>query len=234
MFHLFRSFPWVLQPSKEQRLASSIGVIGGTGPEGKGLAARFARAGLEVVIGSRSPERGEDAALDVRDTAGGKVRGGTNAEAAAADVIVVTLPYSGQAETLEALRDKIGDKVVVSTVVPMQFAAGKVTMLQVEDGSAAEEIQRILPQARVVGAFQNLAARKLFDIDHELDGDVIVCSDDKDALRQVIWLAEQIPGLRGVNGGPLAASRYVEGITTLLVHINRNYKTESHVKIVGV
>jgi hypothetical protein len=215
-------------------LASSIGVIGGTGPEGKGLAARFARAGLEVIIGSRSAERGAEAAADVREIAGGSVRGGTNADAAAADVIVVTLPYSGQAETLEALRDAIGDKILVSTVVPMQFAAGKVTMVQLEDGSAAEETQRILPRARVVGAFQNLAARKLFAVDQALEGDVIVCSDDKDALRQVIWLAEQIPGLRGVNGGPLASSRYVEGITTLLVHINRNYKAETGVRIVGV
>jgi 8-hydroxy-5-deazaflavin:NADPH oxidoreductase len=215
-------------------LANSIGIIGGTGPEGKGLAARFARAGLEVIIGSRSAERGEEAAKDVRERAGGKVTGATNADAAGAEIVMVTLPYSGQAETLVALREEIGDKIVISTVVPMQFAAGKVTMLQIEDGSAAEETQRILPQARVVGAFQNLAARKLFDLEHELDGDVIVCSDNKEALRQVIWLAEQIPGLRGVNGGPLASSRYVEGITTLLVHINRNYKTESHVKIVGV
>ena len=215
-------------------MASSIGMIGGTGPEGKGLAARFARAGLEVIIGSRSAERGEEAANDVREAAGGNVRGGTNADAADADIVVITLPYSGQAETLEALRDQIGDKIVVSTVVPMQFAPGKVTMLTLEDGSAAQETQRILPEAKVVGAFQNLAARKLFDVDHKLDGDVIVCSDDKEALRQVIWLAEQIPGLRGVNGGPLASSHYVEGITTLLVHINRNYKTESHVKIVGV
>jgi NADPH-dependent F420 reductase len=220
---------------KEHHVANSIGVIGGTGPEGKGLAARFARAGLEVIIGSRSTERGEEAATEVGGIAGGNLRGGTNADAvAAADIVVVTLPYGGQAETLEALRDAIGDKIVVSTVVPMQFAAGKVTMLDLEDGSAAEETQRILPDARVVGAFQNLAARKLFDVEHELDGDVIVCSDDKEALRQVIWLAEQIPGLRGINGGPLASSRYVEGITTLLVHINRNYKTETAVKIVGV
>jgi NADPH-dependent F420 reductase len=215
-------------------LARSIGMIGGTGPEGKGLAARFARAGIDVVIGSRSAERGEEAADEVRAQAGGSVRGATNADAALADIVVVTLPYSGQAETLAGLRDVIGSRIVVSTVVPMQFAAGKVTMLDLEDGSAAQEAQRILPQARVVGAFQNLAARSLFDVDHELDGDVIVCSDDKEALREVIWLAEQIPGLRGVNGGPLACSRYVEGITTLLVHINRNYKTESHVKIVGV
>jgi NADPH-dependent F420 reductase len=209
-------------------------MIGGTGPEGKGLAARFARAGLEVVIGSRSAERGEAAAVEVRQQAGGSVRGADNAAAAQTEIVLVTLPYAGQAETLSSLRDAIGNRIVVSTVVPMQFAAGKVTMLDLPDGSAAEEAQRLLPEARVVGAFQNLAARKLFDVDRELDGDVVVCSDDKEALREVIWLAEQVPGLRGVNGGPLSCSRYVEGITALLVHINRNYKTESHVKIVGV
>jgi NADPH-dependent F420 reductase len=209
-------------------------MIGGTGPEGKGLAARFARAGMDVIIGSRSAERGEAAAKDVLAVAGGSVHGAANEAAAAAEIVVVTLPYGGQAETLAALRERIGGRIVVSTVVPMQFAAGKVTMLELEDGSAAQEMQRILPEARVVGAFQNLAAGKLFDVDHELDGDVIVCSDDREALREVIWLAEQIPGLRGVNGGPLASSRYVEGITTLLVQINRNYKTEAHVKIVGV
>jgi hypothetical protein len=216
-------------------LAKTIGIIGGTGPEGKGLAARFARAGMEVLIGSRSAERGEEAAADVRERAGGNVRGATNADAAkAAEIVVVTLPYSGQADTLPALKDDIGSRIVVSTVVPMQFSPGKVEMLTLDDGSAAQEAQRLLPDARVVGAYQNLAARKLFDVEHELDGDVIVCSDDKEALREIIWLTEQIPGLRGVNGGPLAASHYVEGITTLLVHINRNYKTETSVKIVGV
>lgn len=216
-------------------MARVIGIIGGTGPEGKGLAARFARAGMDVLIGSRSAERGEEAAQDVRERAGGSVRGATNAGAASeAEIIVVTLPYAGQADTLMALKDEIGSKIVVSTVVPMQFSPGKVEMLILEDGSAAQEMQRLLPDARIVGAYQNLAARKLFDVDHDLEGDVIVSSDDKEALREVIWLTEQIPGLRGVNGGPLATSHFVEGITTLLVHINRNYKTETSVKIVGV
>lgn len=216
-------------------MAKTIGIIGGTGPEGKGLAARFARAGMEVLIGSRSAERGEEAARDVRERSGGAVKGATNAGAAhAADVVVVTVPYSGQADTLTALRDDIGNRIVVSTVVPMQFAGGKVEMLVLEDGSAAQEAQRLLPEARVVGAYQNLAASKLFDLDHSLEGDVVVSSDDKEALREVIWLTEQIPGLRGVNGGPLATSRYVEGLTALLVHINRNYKAETSIKVVGL
>jgi len=215
-------------------MARTIGFIGGTGPEGKGLAARFARAGLEVVIGSRSRERGEEAAREVRERAGGSVRGGTNAEAAAADIVVVTVPYSGQAEVLAALRGETAGKIVVSTVVPMRFERGRVELAAPAAGSAAEEAQGLLPDARVVGAFQNLAARKLFDVDRALDGDVIVCADDKDALRQVIDLTGLIAGLRGVDGGPLACSRYVEAITALLVHINRNYKTESHIRIVGI
>ena len=216
-------------------MARKIGIIGGTGPEGKGLAARFARAGLEVLIGSRSAERGEEAAGEVRERAGGSVRGATNADAAReAEIVVVTLPYAGQAETLAALKDEIGNKIVVSTVVPMQFSPGKVEMLRLEDGSAAQEMQRILPDARVVGAFQNLASRKLFDVEHEMEGDVLVSSDDAEARQEVISLAEQIPGLRGVNAGPLATSHFVEGITTLLVHVNRNYKRETSVMIVGV
>ena len=215
-------------------MATSIGIIGGTGPEGKGLAARFARAGFEVLIGSRSAERGEEAATEIRERAGGNVRGAANADAAAADVIVVTVPYSGQADTLSAIKDQLAGKIVISTVVPMAFESGKVSMIPVEAGSAAEEMQALLPGSKVVGAYQNLAARKLFDVDQALDADVIVTSNDREALREVVQLTEQIEGLRGVNGGPLSCSHYVEAITTLLVHINRNYKTETTVKISGI
>jgi hypothetical protein len=107
-------------------------------------------------------------------------------------------------------------------------------MVPVEAGSAAQEMKRLLPDARVVGAFQNLSAHKLFDIEQALEGDVIVTSDDREARAAVMELAGAIPGLRGVNGGGLAASRYVEGITALIVGINRAYKTEAAVKIVGV
>jgi 8-hydroxy-5-deazaflavin:NADPH oxidoreductase len=215
-------------------VADSIGFIGGTGPEGRGLAARFAIAGLEVVIGSRSVERGEDAAKAVLALGGGSVHGGSNHDAARAEIVVVTLPYAGQAETLDALRDQIGGRIVISTVVPMRFQGRKVEMLAPAAGSAAQEAQELLPDARVVAAFQNMAAHKLLDVDNPLEGDVIVCSDDTEALQKVISLARRLPNLRGIDGGPLACSRYVEGITTLLVYINRNYKTETHVRILGI
>lgn len=216
-------------------MASTIGFIGGTGPEGKGLAARFARAGLTVIIGSRSVERGEEVAREIAAVSGGTVRGATNADAASeSDIVIVTLPYSGQADTLVGLREAIGDSIVVSTVVPMQFGGGRASMLDLEDGSAAEEAQRLLPDARVVGAFQNLSAHKLFDLEQKVEGDVIVTGNDRDARNEVMELAGKIEGIRGVNGGALANSHYVEGITALIVSINRAYKTEAHVRFVGV
>jgi NADPH-dependent F420 reductase len=216
-------------------LVETLAFIGGTGPEGKGLAARFARAGLSVIIGSRSAERGEEAAKEIRAAAGGSVSGATNADAVlVADTILITLPYSGLNDTLPPLAGAIGDKIVISTVVPLEFSGGRASIMQIDDGSAAEETKRLLPDARVVGAFQNLAAHKLFDVSHALEGDVIVTSDDREALREVMALSERIEGIRGVNGGNLRASRYVEGITAMLVGINRNYKAEAHVKIVGI
>lgn len=216
-------------------MAQTIGFIGGTGPEGKGLAARFAAAGLDVIIGSRSAERGQEAASDVLSISGGSIRGATNEEAArSADIIILTVPYSGLADTLAGLVDAIGNKIVVSAVVPLQFGKGRVTMLDLADGSASEEAQRLLPEARLVGAYHNLAAGHLIEVDHPMEGDVLVCGDDEDAVRQVIWLSEQIRDLRGVNCGPLSSSHYIEGITALLININRKYKTESGIQIVGI
>ncbi|OGO50068.1 MAG: NADPH-dependent F420 reductase [Chloroflexi bacterium RBG_16_68_14] len=213
-----------------------IGFIGGTGPEGKGLAYRFALAGHEVVIGSRSRERAEAAAREVAERVPkATVRGLENAEAARdAEVVVLTVPFAAQAETLPALREAIGGKLVISTAVPLFFDGGRPAMSAVPEGSAAEQAQALLPSARMVGAFQNLGAAKLWEGDVPLEQDIIVCADAAEAKRQVMALAEEIRGVRAVDGGPLASSRYVEGITVLLVGINRKYKTLAGVRIVGV
>ena len=214
----------------------NLSFIGGTGPEGKGLAYRFALAGHELVIGSRSRERGETAAREVAERVpNATVRGADNADAAREGAIVVlTVPFAAQADTLPALREALDGKIVISTAVPLSFEGGKPAMLSVAEGSAAEQAQALLPGARVVGAFQNLGAAKLWEGDASLEQDVIVCADDADAKRDVTALAEQIRGVRVVDGGPLASSRYVEGITALLVNINRRYKTLAGVRIVGV
>src|SRR5690606_39087544 len=118
---------------------------------------RFAWGGLNVIIGSRSAERGEEAAAELRGEGGAQIRGATNEDAAReADIVVLTVPYSGLADTVTALAEAIGSKIVVSAVVPLQFSKGRVSMLQLPDGSASEEAQRLLPEARVVGAFHNL------------------------------------------------------------------------------
>jgi hypothetical protein len=212
-----------------------IGIIGGTGPEGKGLAYRLALAGHEIVIGSRSNERATEAAAEVAEHASNAVRGAENVEAARdAELIVLTVPFSAQAGTLPALREAVEGKIVVSTAVPMSFEGGKPSMLDVPEGSAAEQAQALLPAAKVVGAFQNLGAGKLWKGDDSLDQDVIVCAGDAGAKRDVMALAEDIRGVRAVDGGPLAASRYVEGITVLLIGINKRYKSTNGVRIAGL
>jgi 8-hydroxy-5-deazaflavin:NADPH oxidoreductase len=215
---------------------AAIGFIGGTGPEGKGLALRFAIAGHEVIIGSRSAERGEEAAHEIAALLpGGEVGGATNAQAAqGSDIVVVTVPYAGQKDTLASLEGDIGERLVVCTVVPLQFSRTRIAMLDVEAGSAAEEAQSLLPRAKVVAAFHNLSASHLLDAGQPVEGDVVVCGDDSEAVAEVISLAGQVERIRGLQGGPLANSRYVEALTALLLNINRIHKAETHVQIVGI
>lgn len=217
-------------------MAESIGLIGGTGPEGKGLAARFALAGHPVIIGSRSTERGAEAAAEITALVPGtSVRGADNATAAReADVIILTVPYSGIGETLAPLAEALAGKIVISAVVPLQFSRARVALLPVPDGSAAEEAQKLLPLSRLAGAFHNLSAQHLLDVSHAIEGDVVVCSGDQEALAAALQLAAEIKGVRGVNGGVLANCRYVEAMTALLININRTYKAETQFKIIGI
>jgi NADPH-dependent F420 reductase len=157
-----------------------------------------------------------------------------NEEAAAnADIIIVTTPYTAQAATLPPLAAACDGKIVVSTVVPMAFEGGRASLLAVPEGSAAQQQQTLLPGARVVGAFQNLSARKLLK-GAPLDADVVVCADDREAKAEIMQLAEAIEGVRGVDGGALANAQFVEAITVLLVAINRAYKTQAGIRIAGI
>jgi len=215
----------------------TIAIIGGTGPEGLGLALRFAKAGEAIIIGSRSAERAQEAVATIRaKLPHAQVRGMTNAEAAAqASMILVTVPFEGQKDTLTPLAAQTAGKIVINAVVPLQFVKGKgMKALLVEEGSAAQQAQALLPQAKVIAAFQNLSAKELAEIDHELPSDVVVCGDDKEAKATVIALAGKIQGVRGVDGGGLDNARYVEDLTALLLNINRIYKTQSTIKLVGL
>ncbi len=215
---------------------TTLAFIGGTGPEGKGLAYRFALAGYEVIVGSRTLERAQTAAREVGERVpAATVRGLLNGDAASESAMVVlTVPYGAQADTLPGLRGGIGGKVVVSTAVPVSFDKGRPSMLSVPEGSASQQAQALLPDARVVAAFQNLGAGKLWDGDVPLEQDIIVCADDAEAKKQVMALSEEIRGARAVDGGPLASAHHVEAITVLLLAINRRYKTVAGIRVVGV
>ena len=217
----------------------TIALIGGTGPEGRGLATRFALAGHRVIIGSRDAERGVAAGTELAAALGrDNIEGaGNDVAAAQADIIVVVVPYAAHRATLEGLREHLAGKIVVDAVVPMVFDRGP-RPVDVPAGSATEEAAEILKDsdARVVGAFHNLSAKVLLDPKARFDADVLVtgADADADAKQTVMALAGEIAGVRGVDAGPLRFSRFVEGITILLVGINGRYKAHTGVQIAGL
>jgi hypothetical protein len=214
-----------------------LAILGGTGPEGKGLALRLAMAGETPIIGSRDAGRGAAAAEELAQSVPGVViKGSDNAGAvASADVVFLAFPYEGQRPVLEDLGATLKGKIVVSVIAPMKFERGKgASAVEVEAGSAAQEAQDMLPDSQVVAAFQNASAEELLDPSATMEGDVVVCSDHPEAKKLVMELAGKIKDLRGVDGGSLANAKYVEQLTPLLVNINRIYKIHAGIKIVGV
>jgi len=216
---------------------AKIAFIGGTGPEGLGLAMRFAKSGNAVFIGSRSEERAEEAVQKLHAAVpAGDIYGGFNHEGAEkADFIFITVPASGHAEILTELAEVIDDKIVVDAVVPMSFEdkEGPVPSPP-EAGSSAEEARTLLPKAKVVSAFHHLDAKALQNVDKPMQGDVIVCSDHKTAKKKVMQLVEEIEYVRAMDGGGLQNSRITEAMTVLLIHINKIYKSHSGVRITGI
>ena len=214
-----------------------LAILGGTGPDGKGLALRLAMAGETPIIGSRDAGRGADAAEELAQSVPGVViKGSDNAGAvASADVVFLAFPYEGQRPVLEDLGAALKGKIVVSVIAPMKFERGKgASAGEVEAGSAAQEAQDMLPDSQVVAAFQNASAEELLDPSVTMEGDVVVCSDHPEAKKLVMELAGKINDLRGVDGGSLTNAKYVEQLTPLLVNINRIYKIHAGIKIVGV
>lgn len=218
--------------------AVTVAVIGGTGPQGRGLAFRLARAGHRVVIGSRSTERAGATARELGPLLpdGAGVSGAGNAAAAAAgDLVVLAVPYQGHGDLVASLGPQLAGKVLVSCVNPLGFDTQGPYGLPVPDGSAAEEAQRIVPAARVVGAFHHVSAANLLRADHDLSGeDVLVCGDDLPAKRLVIALAGAVTGRRGIDAGPLRLARHLEPLTAVLICVNKRYRVRSGIRISGV
>jgi NADPH-dependent F420 reductase len=217
-----------------------IAILGGTGPEGMGLGLRFARAGEEIVIGSRQAERAAAAAESARQRLRAvgchtAVHGSTNEEAVrGADLVVLAFPYAGVAELLPPLAPALDGVVVLDVVNPL-VRQGKVFVLTpVPDGSAAEAIQRLLPKSLVVSGFKNESADSLGDIEREVEGDVVVCSDHAAAREAVAQLVSRIPRYRAVDAGPLVNARFLEGITALFLNLNRRHKAVTSIEILGL
>ncbi len=217
-------------------MAQLLGFIGGTGPEGMGLAARFALTGEPVLIGSRSPDRAAEAVARLRAMLPeAQVDGGRNEEVAArAEVVFLTIPYDGQLELLPKLARATAGKIVVSTVSALKVEKGRVFARPVPAGSAAEEAAELLPEARVVGAFHHVGAPQLLDLSLRLDCDVLVAADDREAKEAVMALGRKIPGIRTLDAGGLYVCRYLEPFTAVLLTLNRRYRTTTTLKIVGI
>jgi 8-hydroxy-5-deazaflavin:NADPH oxidoreductase len=214
----------------------TVAVLGGTGPQGRGLARRLALAGMTVVLGSRAAERAEKAAAELAEATGGSVEGAANADAAAAgDIVLVVVPWDGHAELLTELADVLTGKIVVDCVNPLGFDKQGAYALPVLEGSATQQAAAILTESRVVGAFHNVSAVLLDDPEVEsVDTDVLVLGDDRGATDAVQALADAVPGMRGIYAGRLRNAHQVEALTANLISINRRYKAHAGVRVTDV
>jgi NADPH-dependent F420 reductase len=217
-----------------------VPIIGGTGALGAALAVRLAQEGTRVVIGSRDPVRAEEAARNVRDQVpDAQVEGFENSEAAAEGPIVfLCVPFRAQSENLTNLKGSLSEgQILVDATVPVAAAvSGKATrLLGVPQGSAAQQAQEMVPDGvTVVSALHTVSAHLLGELGHDLDEDVLIAGDSKDAKRRVADIIGRIPGLRPVDCGRLETARLIEGLTPLLISVNIRHKTHAGVKLTGL
>ncbi|MFJ1911940.1 NADPH-dependent F420 reductase [Streptomyces sp. NPDC088147] len=209
-----------------------VGVLGGTGDQGRGLAYRLARAGQKVIIGSRVAERAETAAAEL----GNGVEGLANAECARrSDVVIIAVPWEGHAKTLESLKEELTGKLVVDCVNPLGFDKRGAYALKPEEGSAAEQAAALLPDSRVTAAFHHLSAVLLQDPAVErIETDVMVLGEVRADTDLVQALAARIPGMRGVFAGRLRNAHQVESLVANLVSANRRYKAHAGLRVTDV
>ncbi len=228
--------PVVADVVKPDVAKMTIGILGGTGDQGRGLAYRFTRAGLAVNIGSRDAERAGEVADGLPSSIRGRVVGMDNESCAKeSDVIIVAVPWAGHEDLLISLASALAGKIVVDCVNPLGFDKQGAFGLEVADGSAAQQAARVLPGSTVTAAFHHVSAVLLLDEGIEsIDTDVLVLGDDRSATDTVQVLAEQIAGVRGVYGGRLRNAGQVEAFTANLISMNRRYKAHAGVRITDV
>lgn len=210
----------------------TVGIVGGTGAQGTGLGYRLARAGFNVILGSRDAERARNIAQEFAND----ISGATNQECAEkADLVVIAVPWEGHREMVASLKPHLKGKIVIDCVNPMGFDQGGAYQLPVEEGSACAQAQSILDESFVVSAFNHVSAVVLAD--QGLDSveiDIMVVGDNKEATDLVQHVVDQIPGMRGIYAGKMRNAAQVEAITANLISINRRYKTHAGIKITGI
>ena len=215
-------------------MENSVGIIGGAGPAGRGLAARLATAGYHVVLGSRTVERATEVASAVTHRGHGSIVGGTNEEAANAHVVIVATPWDGAVETVRALRAALAGKTVISMVNALQKQGRELVPLFPPRGSMAAEIAAAIPDSRVAGAYHHLPAADMENLDSGLDADVMVIGDDLDARKETIELTNAMLGLRAVEVGSLALAGAVEAFTGVCISVNIRHRAHTYVKLAGL
>ena len=216
----------------------TIGIIGGTGPHGRGLALRLRESGHHVLLGSRDAARASEVVAELpgpRSATPGSIEGCDNVRAAReGDLVIVTTPWDGFEGLGAAHAADLAGKVVISCANPLRFEGGGPLPVRLEDGSAAQLLQRVCPDARVVSGFQNVSAVKLGRLDDVLEGDVLLCGDDEDAVARSADVVRAVGGLRPLHAGPLRLSAVAEDLTALLISVNRRYRTHASVALTGV
>ncbi|MEV1289300.1 NADPH-dependent F420 reductase [Micromonospora sp. NPDC049679] len=215
----------------------TVGIIGGTGDQGRGLAYRLARAGQPVLIGSRRAERAIASAEEIAALPGMpadvSISGGDNVDVATrSDVVIVAVPWDGHADTIAGLREPLAGKVVIDCVNPLGFDKQGPYALAVEEGSAVQQAAALLPESRVAAAFNHVSAPLLADPEVErIDLDVLICTEEREVIGIVAALAARIPGMRGIYAGRLRNAHQVEAFTANLIAINKRYKAHAGIRV---
>jgi 8-hydroxy-5-deazaflavin:NADPH oxidoreductase len=214
-----------------------VGVLGGTGPAGKGLAVRLASLGVDVTIGSRSVDRAKEICDELarawpdRDL---RLSAGDNSAAAAADIVVVATPWDAAAATAMSVADQLVGKVVISMANALAKVGDEFQPLVPPRGSVAASVQAMVPAARVAAAFHHLPAKELGDIGHPIEGDVLICADDITATEATAELVHLIPGLRPLDAGRLSNAAPIEAFAAVILQLNVRYKTRAAVRLTGI
>jgi 8-hydroxy-5-deazaflavin:NADPH oxidoreductase len=213
---------------------TTVGVLGGTGPAGRGVAIRLATGGYDVILGSRDETRAEEVATTLLARGEGVIRGASNAVAADSQVVIVATPFESAVATVSALRSQLAGKIVISMVSALVREGKELIPLYPPRGSMAAQLAFALPDSTIVGAFHHLPAREMENLDSGLDADVVIFSDSASALESVATIVDDMPGLRGVVAGSMSLASAVEAFTAVCISINIRHKAHSYVKLAGL